>query len=188
MRWLRAFAAAAAVTVAAPAGAAITIVGDTSAAVCARAASLGLADDDSVRLCNEAVDHGELNHHDLVATYVNRGAVLMNRRDYAAADADFERAIQMEPSAGEAWMDRGAIAILQHRFQEGIADTTKGIALGVEDPAKAYFNRAVAYEGVDDEKSAYFDYQQALTLKPGWDLPRRELLRFSVTVREGVAG
>ncbi|HZZ89848.1 MAG TPA: tetratricopeptide repeat protein [Caulobacteraceae bacterium] len=188
MKWLPAFAAAATVAIALPAGGAITVIGDNAAAVCARAVALGLADDDSLRLCNDAVEHGDLNHHDLVATYVNRGAVLMNRRDYAAADADFERAIRMEPAAGEAWMDRGAIAILQHRFRDGIADTTKGIALGVEDPAKAYFNRAVAYEGVDDEKSAYFDYQQALTLKPGWDLPRRELLRFSVTVREGGAG
>ena len=41
----------------------------------------------------------------------------------------------------------------------------------------------MAYEGIDDEKSAYLDYQQALVLKPGWDLPKQELLRFTVTRR-----
>jgi tetratricopeptide (TPR) repeat protein len=180
--------AAAFAAVAGAAAAAVIVVGDTSAVSCSRAVSLGLADDDSLRLCNQAVEHGDLNRHDLVATYVNRGDILMNRRDYPAALADFERAIRLDPTAGEAWMDRGAIAILQHRFKDGIADTTKGIALGVEDPAKAYFNRAVAYEGVDDEKSAYLDYQQALALKPGWDRPKQELLRFSVTLRQGGAG
>ena len=50
--------------------------------------------------------------------------------------------------------------------------------------AKAYFNRAVAYEGVDDEKSAYLDYQQALALKPDWEAPKHELQRFTVTRRQ----
>jgi len=64
-----------------------------------------------------------------------------------------------------------------------LADITKGLALGVKQPEKAYFDRALAYEGLDDEKSAYFDYQQAVTLKPDWPLPQRELLRFTVTHR-----
>jgi tetratricopeptide (TPR) repeat protein len=170
------------------AGASVTVVGDTSAAKCSEAARQARADDDSTRLCNEAIDHGSLNRHDLTATYVNRGDISMNRGDYAAARADFERAIEVDSSAGEAWMNRGAINIIEHRFEDGIADTTKGLALGLEEPAKAYFNRAVAYEGIGDEKAAYFDYQQALALKPGWDLPRQELLRFTVTRRPGKAG
>jgi tetratricopeptide (TPR) repeat protein len=170
------------------ADAAVTVVGDISAAGCSRAALNGRADDESLRFCNDAIEAGSLNRHDLTATYVNRGAVLMNRHAYAAARADFERAIQIDPSVGDAWIDRGAIAIIEHRFQDGIDDTTKGLALGVEEPAKAYFNRAVAYEGVDDEKSAYLDYQQALVLKPDWNLPKHELLRFTVTRRSGPAG
>ena len=57
------------------------------------------------------------------------------------------------------------------------------LRLGVREPEKAYFNRALAYEGLDDEKSAYLDFQQALTLKPGWALPEHELLRFTVSRR-----
>jgi tetratricopeptide (TPR) repeat protein len=163
--------------------ASVAVIADTSAASCSRAALEKRADDASLRFCNEAIDQGALNRDDLTRTFVNRSAVLMNRHDYDAARADLERAIQLDPSVGDAWMNRGAIAIIERRYADGIADTTKGLALGVSEPAKAYFNRAVAYEGVDDEKSAYLDYQQALALKPDWELPKHELLRFSVTRR-----
>ena len=71
-----------------------------------------------------------------------------------------------------------------HRFADGLADLNKGIGLGVEEPAKAYYNRALAYEGLDDVKSAYFDYQKAVELSPGWDAPKQELTRFHVARRE----
>jgi Tfp pilus assembly protein PilF len=168
--------------------AAVAVIADTSAATCSRAALEKRDDDSSLRSCNEAIDQGALNRDDLTRTYVNRGAIRMNRHDYDAARADLERAIQLDPSVGDAWMDRGAIEIIEHRYADGIADTTKGLALGVSEPAKAYFIRAVAYEGIDDEKSAYLDYQQALVLKPDWEAPKRELLRFSVTRRPAVPG
>jgi tetratricopeptide (TPR) repeat protein len=167
--------------VACSAGAAVTVIADTSAASCSQAALQKRADDASLQFCNEAIEQGALNRDDLIRTYVNRGAVLMNRHDYAAARADLEHALKLDPSVGDAWMDRGAIDIIERQFAEGIADTTKGLALGVSEPAKAYFNRAVAYDGLDDEKSAYLDYQQARVLKPDWDAPKRELMRFTVT-------
>ena len=165
------------------ASAAVTVVADNSAADCSRAALQKRADDASLQACNRAIDDGALNSNDLTRTYVNRGAVLMNRHAYAAARADLEQAIHLDPQVGDAWMNRGAIDIIQHRYAEGIADTTKGLGLGVSEPAKAYFNRAVAYEGVDDERSAYLDYQQALALKPDWEAPKKELLRFTVSRR-----
>jgi tetratricopeptide (TPR) repeat protein len=169
--------------VAGSASAAVMVIGDDSAANCSRAALEKRADDASLQFCNQAIDEAALNTNDLTRTYVNRGAVLMNRHDYDAARTDLERAIHLDPSTGDAWMNLGAIDIIEHRFAEGIADTTKGLALGVSEPAKAYFNRAVAYEGIDDEKSAYLDYQQAMVLKPDWEAPKHELLRFSVSRR-----
>ena len=169
-----------------PAGsafAAVAVIGDTSAASCSRAALEKRADDASLQFCNDALGQGVLSRDDLIRTYVNRGAVLMNRHDYDAARADLDRAIQLDPLVGDAWMNRGAIDIIEHRYADGIADTTKGLALGVSEPAKAYFNRAVAYEGIDDERSAYLDYQQALVLKPDWEAPKHELLRFTVSRR-----
>src|SRR5581483_10383307 len=100
-------AAAALLGLAGPTTAQTTVISATSAATCAKASSLGLADADSMQACDDAIEHGALDRHDLIATYVNRGSVAMNRRDYAAARADFEHAIQLDPDAGEAWMDRG---------------------------------------------------------------------------------
>ena len=62
---------------------------------------------------------------------------------------------------GEAYVNRGAVLIGEHHYAESLGDLNKGLQLGVEEPAKVYFNRALAYEGMDDEKSAYFDYQKA---------------------------
>ena len=124
-----------------PACAAVAVIADTSAANCSRSALEKRADDASLQFCNQAIDQGFLNRDDLTRTYVNRGAVLMNRHDYGAARADLERAIQLDPSVGDAWMDRGAIEIIEHRYADGIADTTKGLALGVSEPARGRVER-----------------------------------------------
>jgi tetratricopeptide (TPR) repeat protein len=165
------------------AGAAVTVMGDTSAGLCSDAAFHERADQSSMAYCTAALTDDSLDRRDLAGTYINRGVLWMVRRDYAAARTDFQHAIDIDPALGEAWVNRGAVAIVDKQFQTGIDDISKGLTLGTEEPAKAYYNRAVAYEGIDDEKSAYLDYQQALVLSPGWDLPKQELLRFTVTRR-----
>ena len=80
-------------------------------------------------------------------------------------------------------MNRGAAAIGQRRYSDSLDDINRGLELGVEEPAKAYYNRALAYEGMEDPKSAYFDYQKALELQPEWELPKQQLTRFTVTRR-----
>jgi len=165
------------------AGAAVTVMGDTSAQQCSEAAFREHADNDSMRLCTTALDEGSLDPRDLAGTYINRGVMWMIRREYNAARTDFQHAIDVDPRLGEAWVNRGAVDIIDRQYEIGIADISKGLTLGTEEPAKAYYNRGVAYEGIDDEKSAYLDYQQALVLQPGWDLPKQELLRFTVTRR-----
>jgi tetratricopeptide (TPR) repeat protein len=174
-------AAALALGAAGAASAAVTVLGDTAATQCSVAAFHEQADEVALELCTKALNEGVLDRRDQAGTYINRGVMRMIRRDYGAALLDFQHAISVDPTLGEGWIDRGAVDIAQKRYQDGIADIDKGLQLGTEEPAKAYYNRGVAYEGIDDEKSAYLDYQQALTLEPGWDLPRQELLRFTVT-------
>ncbi len=61
-----------------------------------------------------------------------------------------------------------------------MAEIDRGLALDPDQPEKAYFNRAVAKERLNDLKGAYFDYRRALELKPDWDMPKVELARFTV--------
>jgi Tfp pilus assembly protein PilF len=171
-----------------PAAAAVTVLGDTSAVECSHAAFKEIGDLDSLRLCTEAIADPNLDRRDLAGTYVNRGVLYMVRGEFAQARSDFERAITVDASIGEAWVNRGAVDIIDKRYKDGIADIDKGLQLGIEHPAKAYYNRGVADEMVDDETSAYLDYQQAQVLEPNWELPKQELLRFTVTRRDAPSG
>jgi tetratricopeptide (TPR) repeat protein len=176
-------AAAMALGLAGSAGAAVTVIGDTSATDCSKAAFDGRADNETLNDCNVALQNSMLDRRDQAGTYVNRGVLYMLLRNYTAARADFNTAIKIEPNLGEGWVNRGAVNVGEKRYQDGLSDINKALELGIAEPAKAYYNRAIAYEGLDDEKSAYLDYQQALQLDPKWDLPKQELLRFTVTRR-----
>ena len=181
MRFHPLLGAALALAVAGPAAAAVTVLGDNNAELCSKAAFAERSDMDSLRICTTALADSMLDRRDLAGTYINRGVLYMVRLDYKSARADFDEAIVIDPAIGEGWVNRGAINIIDRRYKDGIADISKGLDLGTNEPAKAYYNRAVAYEGIDDEASAYQDYQEATVLQPSWDLPKQELLRFTVT-------
>jgi tetratricopeptide (TPR) repeat protein len=176
-------AAAAALAWAFPAGAAVTVFGGGKAKACSLAAFNGQKGGQFEDICTEALETEPLSPSDRAGTYVNRGVLKLRRHEFASAQSDFNRAIETKPDSGEAYMNRGATAVGTKRFAEGLADLNKAIALGVAEPEKAYFNRALAFEGLDDMKAAYLDYMKALELKPDWDMPQKELLRFTVEQR-----
>jgi tetratricopeptide (TPR) repeat protein len=148
---------------------------------CWQAAIHERADAAAISQCNLAIEDELLSRHDMAGTFINRGVLEMVLGRNEAARGDFDRAIAIEPKLGEAWADRGAVSLGQSRYQDAVKDITKALSLGVDQPEKSYFNRALAYEAMDDEKSAYFDFLQAQTLAPAWELPKKELLRFTVT-------
>ncbi|HEX4741747.1 MAG TPA: tetratricopeptide repeat protein [Caulobacteraceae bacterium] len=160
--------------------AAVSVFGGGFAQKCYEAAKYGRIDDTSVGLCDTALLSEPLNQADRGGTYVNRGVMRLRRHELALAQADLEQGVSLNPHAGDGWLDRGAAYLAQHRWQEGLENINKALELGVSEPEKAYFNRAIAEEGLDDEKAAYFDYQHALQIKPDWQAPQHELLRFTV--------
>lgn len=181
MKLLIVFAAAAAAALfATEARASVTVIGGGLAEACSRAALTGKAAFRFEAACTQSIETEQLNARDRAGTYVNRGVLRMRRLDFVAATKDFDQAVKVKPDLGEAYVNRGAASIGQHRFRDGLADLNKGLQLGVEEPAKVYYNRALAFEGLDDVKSAYFDYQKALELSPDWTAPKQELARFHV--------
>lgn len=165
------------------AAASMTVIGGGLAEDCSKAALHGKSDNFSIQACNQAIETENLDARDRAGTFINRGVMKLRRGALDAAYADFNSAIAIQPKLGEAWVNRGAVYISQKRYQEGLSDINHGLELTVDEPEKAYYNRALAYEGLDDAKSAYLDYQQALTIKPDWVLPQQQLLRFTVTRR-----
>jgi tetratricopeptide (TPR) repeat protein len=166
------------------ASAAVTVIGGGLAEACANAAITGKSDFRFETLCTQALSNEMLNSRDRAGTYVNRGVMKLRRANFDAAIVDFNQAVRIKPDMGEIYINRGAASIGQHRYAEGMSDLNKSLELGVDEPAKAYYNRALAYEGLDDAKSAYFDYQKALELSPDWNAPKEQLVRFKVTRKE----
>lgn len=174
--------AAAAAAGSAAAGA-VTVIGGGMAKECSIAALNGESDSRYEAMCTQALESELLNLRDRAGTYVNRGILKLRRREFASAQFDFNRAVETKPDLGEAYVNRGAASVGAKHYAEGLADLNKALELGVEEPEKAYYNRALAYEGLDNLKAAYFDYQKAVELKPEWEMPKRELARFTVERR-----
>jgi tetratricopeptide (TPR) repeat protein len=168
---------------AASAQAGTQVVGSSNALRCMDAAFAGSSARTALDLCSTALAEDALTPANRAGTLINRGVLHMNRRDFPAALADFETALQITPRSGEAFFNRGSVRVAQGQFQEGVADIDRGLELGMGQPEKAYYNRALARESLADTRGAYLDYRQAARLKPGWTLPQRELARFNVQRR-----
>jgi tetratricopeptide (TPR) repeat protein len=162
---------------------AVSVFGGGFAQKCYEAAKYGRTDETSIGLCDTALVSEPLSASDRGGTYVNRGVMRLRRHEFALAQADLEQGVALNPNAGDGWLDRGAAYLALHRWLDGLNDLNRALALGCSEPEKAYFNRAIAEEGLDNEKAAYFDYRHALELKPDWQAPQQELLRFTVVVQ-----
>lgn len=162
---------------------AVTVIGGGLAQACSQQVKLGRADRELLELCTASIEQEALRRRDRAGTFVNRGIVSLRLRDLDDALADFRRAENLNPTVGEIFVNRGAALIGKNRFGDALAEIDKGIALGVEEPEKAYYNRAIAREGLDDMKGAYLDYRKAAELDPTWQLPTTQLARFTVTRR-----
>jgi tetratricopeptide (TPR) repeat protein len=164
--------------------AAVTVFGGPGPAEdCYKAAKFGAAPADGIQSCTQAITSQIMSDHDLAGTYVNRGVIYMAMASFVPAQHDFEAAMKLDPKMGEAVVNHGGALIALRRYADGIAEISRGLDLNPSEPEKAYFNRALAYESLDDLKAAYYDYSKAAELKPGWDEPRAELARFTVTQR-----
>ena len=87
------------------------------------------------------------------------------------------------PELAEIYVNRGAILMQQRRWTEAIAQIEHGIALKPAELEKAYFNRGLAREHLDDFRGAYADLSMAAKLKPDWDAPKIEMQRYTVVRR-----
>ena len=184
-RWMSAGLASLVVLAGAPAQAWVTVLGEGLAADCSRAAMRGEDGPAYQAICTQALDSQLMERHDRAATHVNRGVMLLRTGSYAPAGKDFDEAVRTKPDMAEAFLNRGAVAIGLRNYAQSLPDLNHALELGVSEPEKAYFNRAIAYEGMADLPSAYRDYRKALELKPDWVEPQRELARFTVTRKLG---
>lgn len=175
--------AIAALAVATAAEGAVTVIGGGLAEACSDAAINGENDTRYEAVCTMALDTEFMKPRDRAGTYVNRGVLKLRRASFQDAARDFDQAVRLQPEMGEAYVNRGAAAIGQKRYADSLADINRALELGVSEPEKAYYNRALAHEGLEDAKAAYFDYRKAVEIAPDWTAPREQLTRFTVSRR-----
>lgn len=129
--------------------------------------------------CSRAILDAGLNQDDLVASLVNRGIIFTAIGDYVAAAKDYNRALEINPEVGEAYLNRGNLWFLAQRFQAAIADYDNALKFGVNEPHVAYLNRGMVLEKVNDRDAAKLSYQRSLELVEAWEPALMRLQRLS---------
>ena len=172
---------AAAFIVAMPAVASVTVLGRSAARQCYEAADSSLIPNaETLAVCDHAIDVEALSARDLVATYINRGILRVRVGRTGDGIADFNAAIERDPSIAEAWFNRGVALMRTAGPEEALPSFEAAVARATNRPALAYFGRAVAHEALGNVRAAYADYRRASELDPRWERPRAELSRFTV--------
>lgn len=178
-----AFALAASIVIPGVVSADTLVIGNGLASDCSQEAMKGRFDRELLTICDLALETQVMPRTDTAKTYVNRGVIHLRRGSYDKAERDFASAERLWRDLPEVFINRGAVRIHQRRFQEAISEISKGLALNPFEPEKAYYNRAVAKEQLDDLQGAYLDFRKAQELKPDWDEPQKQLKRFIVQPR-----
>jgi tetratricopeptide (TPR) repeat protein len=101
-----------------------------------------------------------------------RGIAHGQRGEYQRALESFNKAIDLDPTVSDYFMNRGLIYYLRGQHRPAIADLDQAIRL---DPgnAVALFNRGSVYDDVGEPDRALEDYGNAIRLKPSHPGPYR---------------
>lgn len=174
--------AAAALLVATPAIAAVSVIGNSAARSCYLAAETrGAPTMEVLRFCDDALYREALTEDETVATYVNRGILKARLGRFDEAVSDYDTALRHDPDEPEAYLNKGfALLQLSETGQEAKPLFDSAIAKKTRRPELAYYGRGVAHELAGEVRAAYQDYRQASRLDPKWRQPKMELARFRV--------
>lgn len=136
----------------------------------------------TIRKCKSAL-LDQLSTRDLAATHINLGVLYMRRGDNDDAQTHYRKAIDIHPSTPEAYINYGASLIYSGDYQEAINAINTAIELKTVKMPEALFNRAMAYDRLENYRSAYRDLKQVLILKPEWPAALEAIDNYTVTTR-----
>ena len=165
---------------AAPADAAISVLGGGLASSCYQAAEFGTDTQEGIKTCTNALNETAMNTRDRAASLINRGILRANAGDFDSAMEDYNHGLMLDATLGEGYVDRGATEIVLKNYQDAVNDITKGISLNSNKIEIAYYDRAIANEALGNIRDAYTDYKKAVELRPDFALATQQLTRFKV--------
>ncbi|MFZ9737992.1 MAG: tetratricopeptide repeat protein [Prochlorotrichaceae cyanobacterium] len=85
--------------------------------------------------------------------------------DFAAAEAQWSKAIELAPQNPAAWSNRGNAHLSQFQLEEALADFNQAVTLAPDLP-DPYINRGIVWEALGDWNKAIADYDRAIDLNP----------------------
>ncbi len=127
--------------------------------------------------CTTALEAGKLQTKDEAATHVNRGILSMSLKEYGRALEDFDAAMDLYPSYGAIYVNRGNIFFIRDSHDSAITEYTKALEAEMKEYQVAYLNRGMAHEILGHWDAAETDYRRALALAPEWGLAFSKLAR-----------
>lgn len=151
----------------------VTTYGATDASECYQNANNDFARDTDP--CDRAIRDAGTTRQDKMKTLVNRGIIHNRNGDLQAAVDDFNAALGINDSLGEAYLNRGNSYYLASRLDEALADYEQALANGVSKPWAAWYNIGLVHDARKEADKAREAYQKALELNPSFSLAQAKL-------------
>lgn len=120
-------------------------------------------DDEALQALDAAIQANALQ----AKYWNNRGVFFIDIHDYIKADADFSRAIDLEPTYAEAYNNRGWVRSLAGQYLQAIEDFLAAIRLDSNQPTY-WSNLGAARSDLDQYQQAQAAFSHALLLEPNY--------------------
>jgi len=115
-------------------------------------------------LLKKVAQHTTFSSHLLAWIYDKRGDASNNLKEYQRAIQDYDRAIELEPTAAIYYTDRGIVYTKLKEYQRAIQDYDRAIELDLN-YAKAHNQRGNTYYKLKEYQRAIQDYDRAIELE-----------------------
>jgi tetratricopeptide (TPR) repeat protein len=124
----------------------------------------------AVKLYTRAIMSGELSAEDLIESYNNRGRGYDGLGQYDKAIADYNKALELDPTHIFAYNNRGNVFAILGQYDKAIADYNRAIQLNPH-YASPYNGRGNAYLFQGEFSRALAEFNRALEIEPGYASP-----------------
>lgn len=110
----------------------------------------------------------------LAQVYNNLGVVYSERKDYAAAEREYQAALDLDRYLPAAWYNLGNDLLAMGNYRGAVKSFTRSLGLYPTD-VWALNNRGVAYRKHAKVEKALQDFEEALRIEPGFEEARKNL-------------
>jgi tetratricopeptide (TPR) repeat protein len=148
------------------ANAAISVLGDSEAAICYKHAKLGYSSRSSINICLNTLSDMPLPVNIRDATRINLGIIYNNGLKPNLALEQFEMTILNESVKAETLLNQGNSLYLLKDFNGALKKYNDALDLGINDISAVYYNKGLVFEKLGNTEEAVLFYKKAISLNP----------------------